>query len=144
MIAQKNIWSLDNPNLASDLANWAITSPNYYYWGAGVLVIFLSIVACICCCWQQGCCRRCCCPNKTKVGQDTEKDKEENSNVEMVKKKIKTSDVLNEQGTCEDIGEDDGLPSQRRLVSLETATNEGLPSHKRLASTFDEHKPPFG
>lgn len=62
----------------------------------------------------------------------------------MVKKKIKTSDVLNEQGTCEDIGEDDGLPSQRRLVSLETATNEGLPSHKRLASTFDEHKPPFG
>jgi hypothetical protein len=29
-------------------------------------------------------------------------------------------------------------------VSLETATNEGLPSHKRLASTFDEHKPPFG
>jgi len=64
----------------------------------------------------------------------------------MFKKNIKTSAaVLDDQGTCEDIGDDEGLPTQRRLFTQETAANDGLSSHRQVASglsSINDHKPP--
>ena len=108
--------------MVEDVKEWAIKSPNIYYVGAGVLVFAIAFIACICCC-----CQRCCCPSGSKVRQDKSIKMEEKRSVELAKTQIKVKDVLNEQGTCEDIDEDIGLPSQRRLISQETEMNDQIP-----------------
>ena len=90
---EKNIWSFDNPNLVSDVTDWALETPNIYYVGLGVLVVAIALVACICCCCQ--CCCRCCFSQKS-ARIVTEAPKEEIERIESAKKHIKVRDVLND------------------------------------------------
>lgn len=53
--------------------------------------------------------------------------KDEINRFEKAKQQIKVKDVLNEQGTMEDLDDDDEpYPTQRRLVSRESETHDNM------------------
>lgn len=83
------MWTLDNPDLASDVYNWSIEAPHVYYVGAGLLIVVSLLVSCICCC-----CQACYNPKQTKVEDDPDSSKLKS--IQLAHKRVKAVDVLNE------------------------------------------------
>jgi len=58
-VEAKSIWRLDNPNLATDVANWSIESPQIFLVGFCILLLGASVITCVLCCVRGSCCFCC-------------------------------------------------------------------------------------
>ena len=118
----KEIWSFDNPDLAEDAYKWGLETPNIFYVSGVLLLICISIILC---CYYRCCCC-CCCGSSSKRPNKVQQVSTTPQSELQARRNIKVKDVLQEQGTCEELSDHD-YPTNRKLVSQETESNENIP-----------------